>query len=175
MGLIVTSVMEFEMARTPAEIQKAYRERKKEAEQAAGDATYPFLREPFYLWLERTDGGGDWTAAECELNLSSIELPLIEDDGGPRPLDDAHGDMLPELYRGYEKSIGRAEAMVDHLIGAASCIAAAINNYKRGEIEARLEELENSDEADRATAMKQAVRLNKEARFRVAQWKVRRV
>ncbi|WP_422001691.1 hypothetical protein [Roseovarius mucosus] len=169
------------MAKTPAEIQKAYRERKKEAEQAAGDATYPFLKEPFYLWLARTDS--DWNAAECELSLSSIEMPLFEDDGGPRALDDLHGEeALLEMYRGYEKSIGRAEAMVDHLIGAASCIAAAINSYKRGEIKARLKELEDSDEADRATAMKQAVKLNKmleqldkEARFRFAQWKVRRV
>jgi len=108
------------MAQTPAEIQKAYRERKKASEQAAGDATYPFLKEPFYLWLERTDGGGDWTAAECELNLASIEMPQFEDDGGPRPNDDAFGDDLEEHYRGYEKSVGRAEAMVDNLIGAYS-------------------------------------------------------
>lgn len=170
------------MAQTPAEIQKAYRERKKAAEQAAGDATYPFLEEPFYLWLERTDGGGDWTAAELDLNLASMELPVFEDDDGPRPHDGAFGEDIEQYYQGYERSIGRAEAMVDFLIGAASCIAAAINSYKRQEIEARIKELEDSNEGDRATAMKQAVRLNKmldqldkEARFRFAQWKVRRV
>ncbi len=168
------------MAQTPAEIQKAYRERKKASEQAAGDATYPFLKEPFYLWLERTDAGGDWAAAECELNLASIEMPQFEDDGGPRPNDDAFGDDLEKYSRGYEKSIGRAEAMVDNLIGAASCIAATINQYKRQEIEARLKELEVSDEADKATAMKQAVRLNKildqldkQVRSTFPQWKVR--
>tara|TARA_R100001369_G_scaffold90595_1_gene129838 strand:+ start:445 stop:975 length:531 start_codon:yes stop_codon:yes gene_type:complete len=172
--------LEVDMAQTPAEVQKAYRERKKASEQAAGDATYPFLKEPFYLWLERTDGGGDWTAAECELNLASIEMPQFEDDGGPRPNDDAFGDDLEKYYRGYEKSIGRAEAMVDNLIGAASCIAATINQYKRQEIEARLKELEVSDEADKATAMKQAVRLNKildqldkQVRSTFPQWKVR--
>ena len=170
------------MAQSPAEIQKAYRERKKAAAQAAGDATYPFLKEPFYLWLERTDGGGDWTAADLDLNLASIEMPQFEDDGGPRPFDNSIGDDIDKYYEGYERSIGRAEAMVDCLIGAASCIASVINRYKREEIEARLKELETSNEGDRAKAMKQAVRLNKmldqldkEARFRFTQWKVRRV
>ncbi|MCA1775340.1 MAG: hypothetical protein LC676_06940 [Loktanella sp.] len=170
------------MAQSPAEIQKAYRERKKAAAQAAGDATYPFLKEPFYLWLERTDGGGDWTAADLELNLASIEMPQFEDDGGPRPNDGAFGDDIDKYYEGYERSIGRAEAMVDSLIGAASCIAAAINSYKREEIETRLKELEASDAADKATAMKAAVRLNKlldqldkRVRSDFPQWKVRGV
>lgn len=168
------------MAKTPAEIQKDYRERKKASEQASGDATYPFLKEPFYLWLDRTDGNGDWSAAECDLNLASIEMPQFEDDGGPRPFDEAFGDDLEKYYRGYEKSIGRAEAMVDNLIGAATCIATVINAYKRQEIEARLRELEVSEEADRATAIKQAVQLNKildqlnkQVRSTFPQWKVR--
>ena len=65
-------------------------------------------------------------------------------------------------------------------IPKSSSIAATINQYKRQEIEARLKELEVSDEADKATAMKQAVRLNKildqldkQVRSTFPQWKVR--
>lgn len=170
------------MAQTPAEIQKAYRERKKANAQAAGDATYPFLKEPFYLWLERTEAGGDWRAADAELNLASMEMPAFEDDDGPRPYDGAFGEDIEQYYEGYERSIGRAEAMVDNLIGAASCIAASINRYKREEIKARLRELEDADDADKGTAMKEAVRLNKimdqldkQVRSSFPQWKVRGV
>lgn len=167
------------MAMTPAEKQKAYRERKKAEEQSLGDATYSVLKEPFFSWLERTEAYGDWSAAEAELNLAALEMPPFEDDGGPRPSDDAFGDDIAEYYRGYSGSIGRAEAMVDQLIGAASCIAAAINNYKREEIEARLSEVEASTKMDKAEAMQEAVRLTKmldqlkkQARRSFPQWKV---
>lgn len=167
------------MALSPAEIQKAYRERKKKTERAQGDATYPILKEPFFEWLERTEGQGDWSAAEMDLNLAGLEMPLFEDDGGPRPFEDVFGDALDKYYVGYQNSIGRAEAMVDFLIGAASCIALVINKYKREEIEKRLAELESSPELDRATAMKEAVRLNKmldklskQSRMAIQQWRV---
>lgn len=167
------------MALTPAEKQKAYRERKKAEEQALGDATYPVLKEPFYRWLERTEAGGDWSAAECELNLAGLEMLPFDDDSGPRPHDDAFGDDIHELYRGYRGSIGRAEATIEHLIGAASCIAAAVNAYKSDEIKARLAELEHSEKIDKAAAMKEAVRLNKMldqlkkyTRTNLPQWKV---
>lgn len=167
------------MARTQAEIQRAYRKRKKAAKQALGDATYPILNEPFYRWLERTEAHGDWSAAEAELNLASLEMPVFEDDGGPRPFDDGFGDDIDEYYVGFQGSIGRAEAMVRNLIGAASCIAAAINSYKRQEIESRLVELESSTDTDKAEAMKEAVRLNKmldhldkQVRSTFPQWRV---
>ena len=128
------------------------------------DSTYPFLKEPFFKWLERTEGRGDWSAAELDLNLASFDMPVFEDDGGPRPFDDTFGENIDEYYQGYKASIGRAEAMVDHLIGAASCMALVINHYKQDELNARKDELENADLAEpeeRKRAFKEVVRIEK--------------
>ncbi|MCA1775600.1 MAG: hypothetical protein LC676_08330 [Loktanella sp.] len=58
-------------------------------------------------------------------------------------------------------------------------MAAALHCYKQEEIKARLTEVEASDAADKATALKEAVRLNKildqltkQVRTSFPQWKV---
>ncbi|MEH6645499.1 hypothetical protein [Sulfitobacter sp.] len=167
------------MAMTEAEKKRAQRARKKQEHDASLDSTYSYLKEPFFKWLERTDGGGDWTAAEAEMNLASIELPMFEDDRGPYPNDDAFGEDIDDCYTGYIGSIGRAEILVRSLVGAASCIASTINQYKQEEVKARLAELENPETADRATAIQEAVRLNKildqlqkRVRMDLPSWKV---
>lgn len=152
------------MAMSNAEKKRAQRARQEAELNAMEDSSYPFLKEPFFQWLERTEGRGDWTAAEMDLNLASLDMPEFEDDGGPRPFDDAFGDALEEYYQGYKGSIGRAEAMVDNLIGAASCIALVINHYKKDELNARKDELENADLADpedRKRAFEEVVRIEK--------------
>ena len=105
---------------------------------------------------------------------------MIEDERDPVAF------ALEEVVAGVENpfpgakgAIGRAEVIIDCLVDAASELAGVVNNYKRHEIESRLSELESSSEADRATAMKEAVRLNKmldqlskRVRRDFPQWKV---
>lgn len=165
------------MALTPAEKQKAYRERELAQRKAASDSTYPYLRETFSAFLEHE---GNYQNVEIALGLAGIEAPLIEDERDPVAF------ALEEVVAGVENpfpgakgAIGRAEVIIDCLVDAASELAGVVNNYKRHEIESRLSELESSSEADRATAMKEAVRLNKmldqlskRVRRDFPQWKV---
>jgi hypothetical protein len=69
--------------------------------------------------------------------------------------------------------------MMGLLNDTAITLAYSINAYKRGEIKARIAELEQSADVDRATAMQEAVRLNKildqlnkHVRMTFLQWKV---
>ncbi|KIN60650.1 hypothetical protein Z945_1626 [Sulfitobacter noctilucae] len=86
---------------------------------------------------------------------------------------------VDDPFPGAKGAIGRAEIMIDCFIDAAMELANVVQNYKRQEIEARLAELENSEKADRATAMKEAVKLtkildqlDKQVRRSFPQWKV---
>lgn len=76
-------------------------------------------------------------------------------------------------------TVGHIKVMVECLLDRAREFAEALNRYKREEIEACIAELENSDNADRGTAIKEAVwlnkildQLNKQVRTSFPQWKV---
>lgn len=152
------------MALTPAEKQKAYRERKKAEKRAAKESTAPHLKRPLSaLWNE----SAGFTDFEQALQLAGIAPPSFEDERNPEDETlepdaiglDQYG--VDEIFGNRKGAIGRAEVIIGSLIDAASELASIVNRYKRAEIEARLAELENSAETDVATAIEQAVRLNK--------------
>lgn len=170
------------MAQTPAEKQKAYRERKKKEERLAQESSAPYLKKLFSEFWEESAGFSDF---ELPLELAGIEPPTFEDERDPADVTkNAEAIGLEEygiksIYGSRTGAIGRAEVIIGSLIDAASELAAVVNNYKKQEIKDRLSELESSNEADRATAMKEAVRLSKmldqlskRVRRDFPQWKV---
>lgn len=165
------------MAMTEAEKKRAQRAKLEADRRAMSDATYPYLKETFSEFLKHE---GNYVNVEIALALAGIEAPQIEDERDPDAcaLEDVLEDQ-DDPFPGAKGAIGRAEVMVDCFIDAAIELAGVVNIYKRQEIEARLAELESADTADRATAMKEAVRLNKmldqldkQVRKSFPQWKV---
>lgn len=171
------------MALTPAEKQRAYRERQKEKkQQELTQATTPqdVFRKPFFEVFTPDEQVG---SQYCQsLELAGIAAPLFEDDRGPEAytLDDLQ-DHNP-FGDDSGTSLGRAEVMIGCMIRSAQSLADEVNHYKRSEINARLAEIEASDLSDPAkkkAALKEATRLNKmldqldkQVRWTFPQWKV---
>ncbi len=110
------------------------------------DATYPFINTPFFQHLERD---GNWSSVELCFELLGMDPPVFEDDRGPA--DFAAEECFStdeeriEAFQCSEKSIGRAEVMVDMMLDAATELSSIINQFKQDELQNRREELEKSD------------------------------
>ncbi|HCP80365.1 MAG TPA: hypothetical protein DIT67_01780 [Octadecabacter sp.] len=169
------------MALTPAEKQKAYRERQKEKAKderhKGGDAAAGLFRTPFSEWAQHNN------EIDELINYSSLagfELPAFEDERDPEAFvidRECHGEG--DMFGEAKGALGRAEVTISILQDVALLLATSVNSYKRQEIVARLSELENSDTTDRAMAMSEAVKLNKmldqldkQVRRSFPQWKV---
>lgn len=110
------------------------------------DATYPYLKTPFFEHLEQND---NWSSVELCLELLGIDPPMFEDDRGPEDFaaDECFStaeDRI-EAFKCSENSIGRAEVMVDMMLDAAVELSNIINRFKQGELQKRREEFEQSD------------------------------
>lgn len=147
------------MAMSPAEKQKRYRERKKEAEKAADDVVSGFLKEPFSEWLSKHDSM--FSEDVCyPLEWAGFEPPDFSTDDDPR---------FAEIFGPDEPNggpIGRAERMVSYLLDASRGLARLVNEYKVDEINARLAELESSlkeeiTDKERKKTLTDFVRLNR--------------
>lgn len=165
------------MAMTEAEKKRTQRAQKEADRRALSDATYPYLKETFSEFLKHE---GNYVSVEVALALAGIEAPQIEDDRDPDAfaLEDVL-DGQEDPFPGAKGAVGRAEVMIDCFADAAIELAGVVRNYKQQELKARLSELENSDTADRATAMQEAVKLNKmldqldkQVRRAFPQWRV---
>lgn len=171
------------MAMTPAERKRLQRERdreksrEEERRRATQEVTYPYLKRKF---SELANDNGGFTEFELPLWIAGIDAPTFFDERGPIVfvLEDAM-QGVENPFEGVDGAIGRAEVTIGCLIDAAIELAGVVNSYKQQELETRLAELESSTEADRATAMKEAVRLNKmldqlekQVRRSFPQWKV---
>lgn len=113
------------------------------------DATYPYLKTPFF---KRLENDGNWSSVELSFDLMGIDPPVFEDDRGPAEFaaDECFStdeDRI-EAFQCSEKSVGRAEVMVDMLLDAAMELSSIINRFKQGELQKRREELEQSDLSD---------------------------
>lgn len=174
------------MALSAAERKRRQLEREDLARRRRPDSTYEYLSTPFYKHI--SDDGADWSAVALPFELMGVEPPEFTDDRGPT--EAASPDALPPPgddgengFEGFEGSIGRAEAMVGSLITAAVELSGIINRFKRDELNKYLSELETrdlSDQAARAQALKDAVRiaaikdeLSKNVRWTFPQWKVK--
>lgn len=174
------------MALTPAEKSKAYRQRKAMAERKLGDATFPFLTEPFHAWLERTGAQGDWDDAMMYLDAAGLPSIEVTDDAGPTSRTGevellANDDYDP--YAGYRGSVGKIESVIDYLNMCSETLAMIVNRYKLGEIEKRIkliEEQDMSSPTDRKAVLDEIVKLTrlrdelgKQVRLTVYPWKVK--
>lgn len=134
------------MALSAKERKQKQLERERQAMARMKDATYPFLKTPFYKHLEND---GNWSSVELCFDLLGIAPPLFEDDRGPEEFADSAcfstDEDRTEAFQSSEKSIGRAEVMVDILLDAAMELSGIINTYKSQELQKRREELERSD------------------------------
>ena len=88
-------------------------------------------------------------------------------------------DTFGDAFGDASGAIGRAKVTIGCLIDAAVTLAGIVNTHLKKEISDRLAELEDPRQADRATAMNEAVRLNKmldqldkQVRWTFPQWKV---
>lgn len=165
------------MAKSVAERKRDSRARaKREAILSAKPGADVFQTPFFEFFSHRTSGFSDWC---MYFDLAGIEAPEINDDSDPKSLI---GDLEQyDPYRGYKRSIGRAEIMVSALLDAAGELARMINSYKRDEIDKRMKEVEASDLFDpgtRKNALAKMVRLqqmldqlDKEVRWPLVQWR----
>jgi hypothetical protein len=172
-------LLESQMAQTQAEIQKAYRRRlkAKQRDELKKEEGANIYHSPFSEWVEHD---GNFTDFDFSLALIGIHAPWFKDERGPEEfvLNDAT-EGVENPFSGAQGAIGRAEITIGCLIDAAATMAGIVNRYKQQEIKTRLTELESSETADRATAMSEAVKLNKmldqldkQVRWSFPQWKV---
>lgn len=168
------------MALTNAEKVRRYKERKREEVESRSKPNLNDLRKPFF---ESAESNANWSSFTLPLELAGIEAPKFADDRGPEAYADQDAMAgLDEPFAGYTGSIGRAEIMVGSLIDAASELAGIINSYKKGELTARIAEIEAADLSDpitRKAALADMVRLTKmldqlqkQVRWTFPQWKV---
>ncbi len=169
------------MALTPAEKQKAYRDRLKQQQRAdLKTGSFDTAEVSKRLFSETFENDPNATDFELALGLAGIVAPTFDDDRGPLKA------ALPHTIAGAEDpfgnasgAIGRAEVMIGCLLDAAVTLSGIVNTHLRREINDRLRELEDPQQSDRATALKEAVKLNKmldqldkQVRWTFPQWKV---
>lgn len=150
------------MAKTAAEYQREYRERKREERKALPDETADFVRRPFsdFFSQEGDKQNAGWEHAEESCAYAGIELPSFEKDEWPE------FDTYDLGYSGIENrgALSKAELLVGALSDALSVLTAKLNRFKIEEVEARISELESADLSDPAAkkqALREIVRLNK--------------
>lgn len=134
------------MALSAKERKQAQLARQRQAQARKVDATYPYLKTPFF---QRLENDGNWSSVELCFDLLGIDPPVFEDDRGPEDFASeacfSTDEDRVEAFQSSEKSIGRAEVMVDMLLDAAMELSHIINRYKQDELRKRRDELEGSD------------------------------
>jgi hypothetical protein len=128
------------MALTPAEKQRLYRSRKKEAHQAAPDITNDYMRRPFSEFL------ADYPS-DFEGNLDYVGVDFRGDlfDEVQKFRSDFDREGMKPL-RG--NSLDRVSAVAQIFLDVSVELHKIINEYKLAEIDARIAEIEASDLAD---------------------------
>ena len=146
------------MAMTASERKRKQLEREAEARRRMEDSSYPYLRTPFYEFLEEDP---NWSSVVMNFDIMGMPAPDFADDRHPQSYTD---QIDADTYTGFAGSIGRAEIMIEQLLDAASQLSSIVNRYKIAEIQARLNELELEDPSDptkRRTIMDAAVHLTR--------------
>lgn len=168
------------MAKSAAERKRISRERAKREDIISAKPDDDVFRMPFFEFFNRrTDGFSDWS---MHFDMAGLEAPEIKDDSDPKSL---LGDLEQyELYKGYKRSVGRAEIMLSALLDATGELARIINDYKRSEITERVHEIEALDLSDpevRKKALADMLRLqrmleqlDKQVRWTFPQWRTSR-
>src|SRR5689334_23203025 len=124
------------MAMTPLERKRKQLEREEQERKSMPDASYPFLKTPFFKYL---DSDANWSNVEMNFDLMGLPTPVFADDSGPKSQSGEFDE--PEVFAGYAGSVGRAEIMIEQLLDAATELATIVNRYKLLEIAARGKDL----------------------------------
>lgn len=145
------------MAKSALERKHDQIRRDKERLRRSDDLAYPYLSTPFFEWLKIRED--DWQNALVHLDACQMPHPQFDDDRGPQSIDGevellGWDDPSKDYFSGYKGSIGRAEALVNELIAAASNFALSINEYKKEMLKKKKSEIENSDLSDPAMRSK---------------------
>ncbi|QFT97428.1 hypothetical protein FIU85_08960 [Roseovarius sp. THAF8] len=134
------------MALSAKERKQAQLAREKQALVRKKDATYAYLKTPFFKCLEND---GNWSSVEMCFDLLGIDPPVFDDDLGPEAYASdtcfSNDEDRLEAFQSSEKSIGRAEVMVDMLLDAAMELSHIINRYKQDELLKQRDALEKAD------------------------------
>lgn len=172
------------MALTAAERKRRQLERERAALKLQTESTHPYLRVPFFEFLQSDP---NWTDVEMYFELMGLAPPDFSDDRGPAAFA-LEGSFDPtqdpqETFGSSEDSVGRAEAMVGLLQSATVQLAQIVNDYKKSELTARKRELENQDLSDpenrkaaltaSAQIAKLEAALEKNVRFTCSQWRIK--
>jgi hypothetical protein len=123
------------MALTPAEKQKAYRERQKLALETAPDVSRSDLQRPFNEFYAEQDGRHSFV-----MDLDAVGVEVHGDLANP--VQDYRTMWTPDMLDADLKTpIGRATEMARMFLQAARELSQIINAYKLAEIDARLVEI----------------------------------
>ena len=122
------------MALTPAEKQKAYRERQKERLKSAPDAARSFIVNNFAAFLERADPQ-ELIFIDDTLDSIGLEIgtPLTTD------VDPGWREEWEDFGSQNLGALSRAERMVGGFLDMARVLAELINQFKLREIETALQ------------------------------------
>ncbi|MCW7546276.1 hypothetical protein N7I30_21115 [Aurantimonas litoralis] len=150
------------MAKTQAEYQREYRERKKAERKTLPDETAGFIRGSFsdYFIRERSNHNAGWEYAEETCAYAGVELPSFETDEWPE--FGTYGLASHDMEN--RGALSKAEMLVGALSDALSVLTAKLNHFKIEEVEARIAELETADLSDplaKKQALREIVRLTK--------------
>lgn len=169
------------MAKTPAEYQRAYRERQKAKEDAKlkqAEGSHWYITSDFQTFLNDHPDSDEF---KLPLDLMGLEAPEFV-DGEPKTATNLSFDLEDKNDAQFYKAMGRADIFVGLLIESTTALARFVNEFKLKEIDSRIEEIEASELTDptaKKQALKDIVRLNKmrdqlskQVRITLPQWKV---
>ncbi|MDP8251487.1 hypothetical protein [Pseudochrobactrum saccharolyticum] len=169
------------MAKTPAEYQRAYRERQKAKEDAKlkqAENSHWYITGDFQTFLTDHPDSDEF---KHPLDLMGLEAPEFV-DGEPKTATNLSFDLEDKNDAQFYKAMGRADIFVGLLIESTTALARFVNEFKLKEIESRIKEIEAAELTDPAAkkqALKDIVRLNKmrdqlskQVRITLPQWKV---
>ncbi|MGV8832750.1 MAG: hypothetical protein ACOH2N_12310 [Devosia sp.] len=122
------------MALTPAEKQKAYRKRQKDARKKAPDQSTAFIKLPFHEYVARHGLG-----MEENLDAAGIHISGSLEDAVQVFETEADWDSFDTPGIDIKTSLGRATIMVGSLLDAATELAGVINDFKLAEVDTAIE------------------------------------
>lgn len=154
------------MALSAKERKRRQLERERNERRKMVDSCSPYLDTPFFKFVEDHP---EWSEIQFLLEMIGLEPPSFEDDTGPHDHVNEGLELSEETtdqsFEGFERtSAGRAEAIAGFLIATGTMLARLINEYKREELERRLQKIQAQDVSDpkkRAKLFEDAIHVSK--------------
>jgi hypothetical protein len=154
------------MALSAKERKRRQLERERDERRKMEDSCSPYLETPFF---EFVNDHPDWSNAQFLLEVIGLQPPSFSDDSGPHDhvneslaFDEETTD---HSFEGFTRtSVGRAEAIAGFLIACGTMLARLVNEYKREELERRLQMIQAQDVSDpkaRAKLFEEAIHIGK--------------